>query len=201
MIITARYVYKKYKKHKQTKEAALANDSANHDQVVQGTMDEIANAPAEELCADTASPSDPPPGYSSLDQASHSSPALSPGLNENAALWPHPHQPQISAVPPTSLLPMFPIPMSPAGLSQQPLTEIEARGKWIWMPETNPAPNVSESKSQYNLHDQGLVIAELPACGTPKEMAITSTSPNEEDELGGIPELDGTLVTNKQKIN
>ena len=201
MIITARYVYKKYKKHKQAKEAALANDSANHDQVVQGTMDEIANAPAEELCADTTSPSDPPPGYSSLDKASHSSPALNPGLNENAAFWPHHHQPQISAVLPTSLSPMSPIPMSPAGLSQQPPTEIEVRGKWIWMPETNPAPNVSESKSQYNPHDPGLVIAELPACDTPKEMAITFTSPNEEDELDAIPELDGTLVTNKQKIN
>ena len=200
MIITARYVYKKYKKHKQAKEAALANDSANHDQVVQGTMDEIANAPAEELCADTTSPSDPPPGYSSLDKASHSSPALNPGLNENTTFWPHPHQPQISAVPPASPSLMSPIPMSPAGLSQQPPTEVEVRGKWIWMPETNPAPNVSESKSQYNPYDQGLVIAELPACGTPKEMAVTS-SPNEEDELDGIPELDGTLVTDKQNIN
>lgn len=201
MIITAQYVYKKYKKHRQKKEAALANDSANHDQVVQGTMDEIANAPAEELCADTASPPDPPPGYSSLDKASHSSPALNPGLNENTAFWPHPHQPQISAVPPTSPSPMSPMPMSPAGLSQQPPTEIEVRGKWIWMPESNSAPNVSESKSQYNPHDQGLVVAELPACGTPKEMAVTSTSPNEEDELDAIPELDGTLVTDKQKIN
>jgi hypothetical protein len=31
-------------------------------------------------------------------------------------------------------------------------------------------------------------------------MAVTP-SPNEEDELDGIPELDGTLVTDKQKIN
>jgi hypothetical protein len=32
-------------------------------------------------------------------------------------------------------------------------------------------------------------------------MAAIPTSPDEEDELNGIPELDGTLVTDKQKIN
>ncbi|OCL13953.1 hypothetical protein AOQ84DRAFT_223677 [Glonium stellatum] len=201
MIITSRYVYKKYKKRKQAKEQALANDSANHDQVVQSTMNEIANAPAEQLCADTGSPSDPPPGYSSLDKASHPYQTSNLGLSENTAFWPHPNHPQISAFPSASQSPMSPIPMSPAGLAQQQLTEIEVRGKWVWVPETSPASNVSETKSQYNPDDPSLLSVELPACSTPKEMAVTPTLPDEDNDLDDIPELDGTLVMDKQKAN
>ncbi|KAF2811325.1 uncharacterized protein BDZ99DRAFT_461418, partial [Mytilinidion resinicola] len=188
MIVTGKYVYKKYKKRKQAKEDSLAADSAHHDELVNSVQNP---SPSILITGDAANPNPAlyhahPPPYADVEQAmlAQTQPPYSP--------YSPPHQPPS----PSTLSPSA---ASPYLQHQQNLspTEIAVRGRWVWQPDTPdiPTPTATDSSYTVSLPAQSTKprVAELEPERAPAELAVGKTFAFEKDVENGPVELPADL--------
>ncbi|KAF2488686.1 hypothetical protein BU16DRAFT_532169 [Lophium mytilinum] len=191
MIVTGKYVYKKYKKRKQAKEDLLAADSAHHDEMVNAIQD--PSLPTL-MTGDASNPTPAsyqahPPPYSDVEQAmfAQTQPQYAP--------FSPPHPPP-SPLSPSTLSPSSPSPYLHQQQSLAP-TEIAVRGRWVWQPDTPqiPTPVATDSSYMVSLPGQPLKhqAVELEHERAPAELAIGKTFAFEKEVENGPVELPADL--------
>lgn len=217
MILSGRWVYKRYKKRQANKEALPESAHTKHGDLIVATQDEIFKTAVEDLGnrTSTEQQSDHPPSYSSIEQASLMSPqrTLHPTSSAESATssprWPlsdlyEPREtplPSISRTqqsPPTqSYLSSGTDPLSPPSsrLAADQPAEIPVHGKWVWVPDENRLPNTAELQSIPHAIVGDSTASELHAGGSLAELPSTPRTirTSEEDHAGSfvLAELDG----------
>ncbi|KAF2501046.1 hypothetical protein BU16DRAFT_533769 [Lophium mytilinum] len=151
--IPSKYIYKKYQKHKQEKEDALAAGSAHHDEMVNEyrTHDPayISGPPKH---ADMSHPNQQhpqPPPYPADEQHP-------PWTAENRQNVPYPlfHQPPAHTSPSSAWPQTPPPPASPQRIqkAQSPQAGLPKRGQWVWQPAA-PEAIVPSATIAASLHE------------------------------------------------
>jgi hypothetical protein len=218
MILTGRYVYKKYKKRKADKEEQTLTAQAKHSDLILASQAEISKTPVENLASipDDAKQSDLPPSYSLTSPTStlHPSSSVKSSTTSSSSPYPSVVDLQISDgsppfAPPSQISPATQShlsprptaasPISPQSAASGPPTEIQVHGRWIWVPDESPsqahAPSI-QSAPQVAVNDS--IIPELPAVNPLKELPSVSesTRSSEEDDRRGffVAELDSKQV-------
>lgn len=215
MILSGRWVYKRYKKRQANKEALLESAHTKHGDLILATQDEIFKTAVEDLGTSTEQQSDRPPSYSRIEQASLVSPqrTLHPSSSAESATpsprWPlsdlsEPRETPLSSIsrtqqsPPTQSYPSSGTdPLSPPSsrLAADQPAEIPVHGKWVWVPDENRLPDTAELQSIPHAIVDDSAAAELHAGGSLAELPSTprTTSISEEDHGGSfvMAELDG----------
>ena len=220
MILTGRWVYKKYKKRRAEKAELNRTAPGKHGERFQATQEEISNTAVEHLGGppDEAQRSDLPPSYSRIEQDSLTSPtsilhpsssvrsAISsyrqspPDLHTQEASLSFPPHAQQSPITQTHLpgCPTPASPLSPQLAAGQP-TEIQVHGKWVWVPDNSPQPSAPTIEPTPHVAVNHVAAVELPTADPLKELPSIprSASPWEENRKKGfhLAELDGKQLS------
>lgn len=217
MILSGRWVYKKYKKRRAKKEELYESARAMHEELIVATQEEIFKTAAEDLgnATPTAQQSDRPPSYSGIEQESLMSPqpTLHPSSSAKSATslprrsllvidepreasllsFSHSRQSPLTQSSPSTHT--FPLSPSSSELAAGQRAEIEVHGKWVWVPDDSPLPNTPGLQSIPHAIVDDSAVAELPAVGSLAELPSTprTTTTSEEDHVGSfvLAELDG----------
>jgi hypothetical protein len=207
MIHTGRWVYRKYKKHRDEKAELQETAHLKHDRVLSATQAEISKTAIKDLCSplsgaeEARTSSDIPPSYSKVEEESLTSPtstirsSSSDGQDSSASSH-SPLQTRLSHSRLSATLrscspgPPGPFsPLSPAPGAQQP-AEIQVRGKWVWVPEDEPPLNVAAVRPVSDVFPSESAVAELSApAHFPEELSSTRS----------LPELPSILLPTKTR--
>jgi len=214
MIITGRWVYKKYKKRRAEKEELSKIAQSKHGELLQKIETERSDTVVElpGSTVDEAQRSDLPPRYSGVDQDPFASPTSTRyssstvgsatgssrqrplDFDRQEASLSFPSRTQLSSPMQTGLsgLPTPTGPLLPQ-LTAGQATEIQVRGKWVWVSEDSPLPSVLASQPTQSMVMNSGSAVELPAASPPKELPsfLKSEGDSERDQNRGfVAELD-----------
>lgn len=221
MILTGRWAYKKYKKHRAKQEELDASAHTKHGELIVATQDEIFKTAVEDL-GDAKSPAqqpERPPSYSRIEQEPLTSPQwrrLHPSSSAKSTTslsdgpprevyeprgtpqlsFPGSPQPLLTQTSPSNHS-LALSPSSSESAAGQP-AEIPVHGKWVWVPEECPRPHTPGSQSIPSTALGDGAVAELHVGASLAELPSTPRSPRASEEGQGrgfgLAELDSTQL-------